>query len=332
VGRGAGVRIRGPIEPMLAKTVHRFPAQTGGLRFEPKWDGYRAISAVLDNGEVRIWSRRGTRLDHVFPELAGALFAGLPPGTCVDGEIIRWAHDRLDFPALQYRYAQRRQAAELAVTHPCHLVLFDLLESKTAGDLRSKPLRVRRRELEQLMARARPGSHLALGLHTDDPDVARSWFDDLAAVGVEGLVIKPADSPYLPGQRGWQKLKVHRVISAVVGGVTGSLAQPEALLLGRYEPSGKLRYIGRTSRLTPRQADEIAWHLMPAGSDHPWPDQIATTWRATPTSYVKVQPATVVDVQADVAENHGRIRHAVRYLRISDHAPDAIPLHVDLET
>ncbi|MEQ7005725.1 hypothetical protein ABN028_05940 [Actinopolymorpha sp. B17G11] len=65
-----------------------------------------------------------------------------------------------------------------AVTHPAYMIAFDCLESKSAGDLRRRPLRVRRRELERLLARVPPDSHLALGMQTTDEDVAMSWYQD----------------------------------------------------------------------------------------------------------------------------------------------------------
>ncbi|MEQ7127726.1 hypothetical protein ABN034_24850 [Actinopolymorpha sp. B11F2] len=49
--------------------------------------------------------------------------------------IVRWQDRPLDFAALQQRYTQPRCAAEFAVTHPGHLVLFDVLETARDTDL-----------------------------------------------------------------------------------------------------------------------------------------------------------------------------------------------------
>jgi hypothetical protein len=35
---------------------------------------------------------------------------------------------------------------------------------------------------------------------------------------------------------------------AIIGGVTGTIARPESLLLGRFDRAGRLRYTGRTGR------------------------------------------------------------------------------------
>ncbi|MEQ4208490.1 ATP-dependent DNA ligase [Actinopolymorpha sp. B17G11] len=309
---------------MLAKSVDRLPApRTGGWVYEPKLDGYRAQAHIDDNGVVHIYTRRGVLLDQVFPELTGAVVAGLPPGTVVDGEIVRWVGGRLDFDALQRRYAQRARSRDLAVTDPVHLVVFDVLETAADGDLRRRPLTVRRKVLERLLARVPSGSHLSLGMQTDDPELAQLWYDELPASGVEGLIIKPADSRYSE-RREWLKYKAHRTTEAIVGGVTGSIEHPEALLLGRYATeAGELRYVGRTTPLSPSAAATLASLLTLAGPDHPWPEAMTVTWRAGPVRYVRVEPTEVVEILVDVATDQGgRWRHAVRFLRIR---PDLRP-------
>ena len=56
------MHIRSAFEPMLATLVERLPAAaTGGrvgLRYEPKWDGFRAIARVTEAGKVELTSRR----------------------------------------------------------------------------------------------------------------------------------------------------------------------------------------------------------------------------------------------------------------------------------
>ncbi len=54
------MHIRSPVKPMLATTVDRIPppqACPGGCRYEPKFDGFRAI-ALVDEGAVQLSSRR----------------------------------------------------------------------------------------------------------------------------------------------------------------------------------------------------------------------------------------------------------------------------------
>ncbi|WP_337796219.1 hypothetical protein [Actinopolymorpha rutila] len=230
-------------------------------------------------------------LGPAFPEIVGALYAYLPTGTVVDGEIVCWRGGRLDFAALQHRYARQHQAAELATTDACHLVVFDVLETARDGDLRRRPLKVRRVVLERLFARVPARSPLTLALHTADPVVAQEWYETMAVAGVEGLVIKPADSLYVSGSREWLKYKARQTTDAIVGGITGSLHRPETLLLGRYaSDTGRLHYAGRTTRLTDGQAAAVAPLLAAPTDGHPWPAQLSTNWRSKPTDYLQVAP------------------------------------------
>ncbi|WP_420481573.1 hypothetical protein [Actinopolymorpha pittospori] len=163
--------------------------------------------------------------------MVGALYAYLPPGTIVDPEIVLRRHGRLDLNALQRRYAQRRHARELAGTQPVHLVVFDVLETAQDGALRRRGLRERRAVLERLFRRVPARSPMTLAMQTSDPAMAEEWFDTMAVAGVGGLAIKPANSPYVSGARVWLKRTSRQTTDAVIGGVTGSLHRPAALLL-----------------------------------------------------------------------------------------------------
>lgn len=329
------MRTTGPIEPMLARSIERLPPpRSGGWRYEPKFDGYRALATIGDDSSVLVHSRRGTPLGPAFPEIVGALYAHLPAGTVVDGEIVCWRGGRLDFAALQHRYAGRRLAAELAGTQACHLVVFDVLETARDGDLRRRALRERRVVLERLFGRVPARSPLTIAPHTSDPGVAQEWYDTMAVAGVEGLVIKPADSPYVPGAREWLKYKARQTTDAIVGGVTGTLHRPETLLLGRYASgTGSLHYAGRTTLLTDTQAGAVGPLLAAAADGHPWPARLTVTWRSAPTDYLRVAPLVVVEISADTATHAGRRwRHAVRMHRVRDIAPDEVALDLDLES
>ncbi|MFD0539151.1 hypothetical protein ACFQY7_40925 [Actinomadura luteofluorescens] len=134
------MRINGPVAPMAATAIDHIPREkacSGGCRYEPKFDGFRCVARVSEEGDVQLWSRRLKRLDAAFPEIVSAVSATIPPGTVVDGEIVRWGGDgRLDFSALQRRHVTRRTGSP--ITEPCHYVVFDVLESG-GTDHRSAP-------------------------------------------------------------------------------------------------------------------------------------------------------------------------------------------------
>ncbi|MGW1827050.1 hypothetical protein ACWCP3_36885 [Streptomyces eurythermus] len=77
------------MEPMLAQARDTEPgpgALPGGLRFQPKFDGYRAIvfTPWLAPGPVLVQSRSGSLMQSRFPDLVDAA-ADLPDGLVLDG-------------------------------------------------------------------------------------------------------------------------------------------------------------------------------------------------------------------------------------------------------
>jgi ATP-dependent DNA ligase len=150
---------------------------------------------------------------------------------------------------------------------------------------------------------------------------------------VEGIVVEDLAGRYLPGRRGWWKVKRRVTAEAIVGGVSGDLADPSALLLGRLDPRGRLRYVGRTGPLTLAQRAEAAASLRAGAGGHPWPHPLPAAWSgrfdraAGPEPYVPVEPLQVAEVVVDAAYEHGRWRHQVRHVRLRpDLGPADVPL------
>ncbi|MFB9800734.1 ATP-dependent DNA ligase, partial [Streptomonospora salina] len=293
---------------MLARAVGTFP-EGPHWRYEPKWDGYRAI-AERDGG-VHLTSRSGRPLAPAFPDVAAAVEAVLPPGTAVDGEIVRWSTEgRLDFSALQRRGRASAAARRAAGTEPCHYIAFDLLRADGA-ELADRPLDERRRFLEELMLRVSEPA-VMLGWQTGAPDVARQWFEQMRRVGVEGLVAKDGRGRYRPGRRDWLKYK-HRVTTeAIVGGVIGEPGDPRELVVGRRDSqTGALRVAGRTGEIAPAHRGELAALLRPSGGDHPWPRRLPARWGSARGDYARVVPEVVVEIAPEAAASARRWRHAV---------------------
>ena len=308
---------------MLAKPVEELPPATalpGGCLYEPKWDGYRALIRVDDDG-ARIRSRRGTDLTPGFPDIAEAAAEQLHPGTVLDGELVIWNTDTsaLDFTALQHRLTSPRRAIAMARRRPASFVAFDLLVD-AGTPLAGRPLRERRRALERLLPLLEPP--LQVTPATRSRDIAATWLRDYTAaeVGVEGLVIKGLAQPYRPDSRAWLKVKSRSTEEAIVGAVTGTLVRPGRLILGLPDADGSLVIAGGTGPLRPGQQRELAALLRPPAGDHPWPPELPAGRtgvfggpRRLPV--VLVEPELVVEVAADAAREYDRWRHVVRLLR-----------------
>ncbi|WP_327364181.1 hypothetical protein [Streptomyces sp. NBC_01296] len=96
-------------------------------------------------------------------------------------------------------------------------------------------------------------------------------------------------------------------------------AFPCDLALGRHDQSGRLRAVGRTVPLRPDAARQVAEHLTPAASGHPWTwATFSAAWGSCDVLDVTlVRRDLVAEVSADRAVDHGGIfRHPLRFQRL----------------
>ncbi|MGE5530093.1 MAG: non-homologous end-joining DNA ligase [Patescibacteria group bacterium] len=228
------------IPPMLAVATAPFDAEDH--TFELKWDGIRCLSFI--DGGTRLQSRNLRALNEIYPDLDG-LHQAVRGAPCVlDGEIVALRDGKPSFLALQKRHHARLPATvkSLARRIPVVYMIFDVLywEGK---DITRLPFRRRREILEETLA---PADRFILTQVV--PERGRDYFAAAAALGLEGVVGKKLDGPYLPGRRSrhWVKFKHTRTASFAVCGWTenptarGALA---SLVLGAYV-DGRLANFG----------------------------------------------------------------------------------------
>lgn len=307
---------------MLAESRRELPpdgALPGGLRFEAKWDGFRAI-VFARPGHATIQSRSGADLTSAFPEIADAA-ASLGQTLVLDGELVVAHEGRLHFGELQRRARRRGRSAVLAAAdRPANLGVFDVLEQRDTV-LVDRPYRERRAVLEDLVDREVLVAPFTLIPATADRATAQAWLDPAwGAVGVEGCLVKGLDQPYEQGKRGWVKVRSHITAEAVIGGVTGTVARPLTLLLARYDHCGELRLVARTTPLPTAARRDLESRLSPAAADHPWHGRrFSAGWGTRgDLQYQPVRPEAVVEFLADTALDDGRHRHPVRFLRVRE--------------
>ncbi|MGE3619059.1 MAG: non-homologous end-joining DNA ligase [Acidimicrobiia bacterium] len=282
-----------------------------GWSYEVKWDGMRAL-AFVEDGEVRIQSTNLLDVTSSWPELAGLAEALGPRPVLLDGEIVATGDDgRPSFGRLQQRMhvaaaaEARRRAALVAVRY----VVFDLLQLGP-HPLVDLPLAERRRLLGELVE---PGP--AWTCSPAYPD-GEALLDAARAQGLEGVVAKRDDSPYLPGRRTrtWLKVKVRRRQELVVGGwVPGEGRRAEglgALLVGYHEPGGgPLRFAGGVGTgFSDGDLDRLARLLAPLATDRPPFEPVPTrTELRRPPRWVR--PELVAEVEFGEWSDGGKLRH-----------------------
>jgi bifunctional non-homologous end joining protein LigD len=236
------------LRPMLA-TPGSLPADDKGWSYEFKWDGIRAITTV-DGGRLHIASRNGNDVSPSFPELRPLGERSGSHQLVLDGEIVAFDDDkRPSFQRLQPRIhtSDANKARRLAAQDPAVYVLFDLLYQD--GELLTAlPYSERRARLERLGLGGDRSSAWTLSPRFDGPgsDVLHASQEQ----GLEGVVAKRNDAPYLPGRRSlsWIKAKNLRTQEVVIGGWTPGEGQRRgklgSLLLG-IPDTGGLAYVGQ---------------------------------------------------------------------------------------
>lgn len=226
------------MQPMLATLVDAAPASEG-WHAEIKLDGYRVLIRIAGD-DIRVFTRSGQDwTDRFVPAVDTLRKRGLP-NAWLDGEAVVTNEQGLpDFQALQRAFDENAQDAIL-------IYVFDLPWCN-GRDLRDLPLRERQATLAGLFK----------GCETDAVRVLRPVSGDLESLwhgaceaGLEGIMIKRDDSPYIAGRSdAWRKLKCSQRQEFVVLGFTepaGSRQGFGALLLGYYDDDGKtLRYAGK---------------------------------------------------------------------------------------
>ena len=150
---------------------------------------------------MTVRTRTGRNVTSVVPELHGLAGALHGRQMVLDGELVAGAGLAADFYALGPRMAMSPARADTGCR--VSFVAFDVLHLDGA-DLCRRPYDERRALLDGLGLRA-PCWDTTFLLDADPADA----LDACADLGLEGFVAKRVDSPYRPGQRSpdWLKLK-----------------------------------------------------------------------------------------------------------------------------
>jgi len=317
-----------PMQPMLAKAVKGVPdadSVTGGLAYEPKWDGFRCL-VVRDGDEVELSSRGSKPLTRYFPEVARDVLRLMPAKCVVDAEIVVRSgppgHERLQWEQLTARiHPAESRVTKLSVETPAEVVCFDLL---ALGDesLLGLPFRERRRRLEDALAGLEPGDPVHLTQITTDADKARDWFERFEGAGLDGVVAKPLEQPYAPGKRTMLKVKHSRTADVVIVGyrIHKSGRGVGSLLVGLYDDGGSMRNVGGISAFTDKRRLELIEEMEPLvvrAEDGTVAGAATDRSRFSANkdvSFVPLRPQRVVEVAFDQMEGP-RFRHAVTLVR-----------------
>jgi DNA ligase-1 len=191
----------------------------GAIAAEFKYDGSRFQFHKKGNW-CRMYSRRLEDVTGALPDVILQLLTATDHDVILDGEVIAIKDDRpMPFQSVLRRFRRRHDVAEATAEIKLVPNVFDILylDGETLIEL---PLSERRKKLESALK-----FFIAPQVVSDDPNVIGQQYQAALDAGHEGIMLKVLSSPYSPGQRGknWIKIKpeVDTLDLAVIGAEWG---------------------------------------------------------------------------------------------------------------
>jgi DNA ligase-1 len=210
-----------PVKMMLAQQGSIVSAieENGTIAAEYKYDGSR-FQFHRQGGLSRLYSRKLEDVTNALPDVITILNGSTTHDIILDGEVIAIKDGKpLPFQAVLRRFRRKHGISEMQEEVKLIPNVFDILylDGETLIDL---PLSERRKRLETAVT-----THVAPQLVSEDPAVVEEFYHAALDAGHEGIMIKATGSPYTPGMRGknWLKVKpeVDTLDLAVVGAEWG---------------------------------------------------------------------------------------------------------------
>lgn len=280
-----------PILPMEPKSSHSIPVGEDWVA-QIKWDGVRMLLYKNDD-DVSLFNRKkNVRTGH-YPELTGDISYVAAQSVILDGEVIALGDDgKPSFHEVMRRDGIRNMGKVpfMQAAVPITYMIFDLLflDGKWVTDY---PLDKRIELLKRIII---PAPHVQLvNSHTDGSSLYRVIEEN----GMEGIVMKKMNSPYVMGEKKetWLKIKNYRDMLAVIGGYTVRGDVVNSLLLGVYDEHGAFIYVGHsgTGKFTQEEWRELSALLKGIGiSEQPFryrPERYRDAFWVKPQYVVKVK-------------------------------------------
>lgn len=200
-----------PVKPMLAQLsppVAEIIPEMGTAICETKYDGIR-LQVHRNGSEIKIFTRRLENITHALPEIVELFDEYLPhEDYIVEGEVIATRDGKpLPFQNILHRVRRKYNVKEAMENVPLKLYLFDVLYYKEP--MIDEPLMTRREILEEIVDTSVDEMNLSTKIigTPDNIDEIEELFNSSIAAHHEGIMIKDASEPYIPGIRGKKMLK-----------------------------------------------------------------------------------------------------------------------------
>lgn len=205
-----------PVFPMLAQRLNNpseMITKMGEVGIEPKFDGLR-VQIHYKHGEYHAFTRNLHDISVMFPELSKLGKSIKAKEVILDSEgigIDEKTKKILDFQTIMTR-RRKYEIAETAKKIPANFYVFDILY-KDGKNLMDKSYLERRKILRETV---KSDSLLKVDeeITTRDSKIIADYYTKEVKRGLEGIMIKRANSSYVPGRTGWRWVKMKQVASA----------------------------------------------------------------------------------------------------------------------
>ena len=249
---------------MLATLVDK-PFDGAEWLYEIKWDGYRAI-AFLEDGSVRLVSRKQNDLTAAYPELGSIPDSVKARVAILDGEIVALDEEgRPSFSLMQQRTGVGEGGRRIRRTRddiPVMYYVFDLLYLD-GYNLMQAELEQRKELLASVLA---PGDLIRYSDHYIGN--GKALFEAATQRALEGIVAKRRSSPYEQKRsHDWLKIKIVKRQECAIGGYTDPRGAREnfgSLVLGLYDEQDRLIHVGHAGSGFTGESHAAMWKRLHA--------------------------------------------------------------------
>jgi DNA ligase-1 len=210
------VTLFNPIRPALAERLPTaeeiLERMHGRCAVESKYDGLR-VQVHMDrkSKKVEIFSRRLERMTEMFPDITSAALKEVNAENAIlEGEAIAYDETTDQFYAFQETIQRKRKHGIEEKSHelPLRVFAFDLLYLDGESYL-NKKYSERRAKLERVV-KGNGMFRLSGRIIATKPKEIERYFEEMISDGLEGIVAKDLDAPYIAGARKFSWIKMKR--------------------------------------------------------------------------------------------------------------------------
>jgi DNA ligase-1 len=254
------VQLGTPIVPQLCQRLKSFDeiiSKMNTVACEPKYDGTRLqIHFDKTSNLIKSFTRNLEENSSMFPELSSIDKQLRAKRIILDCEAVGVDPQSGKWLPFQLTITRKRkhQISHAVSQVPLRFIVFDVL-FLDGRDLHQLPFAKRRNILEKTLKKGK-NFQLAPQTVTQDPQVCRQLHHQYLDQGLEGIIVKRWDSPYVPGRKGWNWVKMKEV-EAATAGLADTL---DCVVMGYYRGKGKRAQFGLGAFLVGVRASDVTRH------------------------------------------------------------------------